>query len=131
MVRTAMFRKVELVALRRWNDLGELDAAAYAVARQARADADLDPVDVEPMDAELWQEAIEDLYAEYDAIGTGPDARGPALLMVTKEPGRWLVDQILDDPEGDHDWRIQAEVDLDATDEAGELVLITTNLDKT
>lgn len=131
MVRTAMFRKVELVALRRWNDLGELDAAAYAVARQARADADLDPVDVEPMDAELWQEAIEDLYAEYDAIGTGPDARGPALLMVTKEPGRWLVDQILDDPEGDHDWRIQAEVDLDATDETGELVLITTNLDKT
>ncbi|AKT50312.1 DEAD/DEAH box helicase [Arsenicicoccus sp. oral taxon 190] len=131
MVRSAMFRKVELVALRRWIDLAELDAAALELAKEARADADLPAPDTEVMDVELWQEAIEDLYAEYPEISTGPDARGPALLLVEKEPGRWLVDQILDDPDGDHDWRIQAEVDLDATDAAGELVLITTNLDKT
>ena len=29
----------------------------------------------------------------------------------------------LDDPAGDHDWGIDAEVDLAASDEAGELVL--------
>ena len=37
----------------------------------------------------------------------------------------WHVTQILDDPEGDHDWRITATVDLEASDEAGEPVLTT------
>ena len=85
LVRNAMFRRVELAALRRWIDLGELDAAAG-------------------WDAERWQEAIEDYFDEYDSIGIGPDARGPALLQITREPGRWLVRQVIDDPEGDHDW---------------------------
>jgi len=31
----------------------------------------------------------------------------------------WHVRQVLDDPEGDHDWAITAEVDLDASDELG------------
>ena len=31
--------------------------------------------------------------------------------------------QILDDPDGDHDWSITAEVDLAASDEAGEAVV--------
>ena len=44
------------------------------------------------------------------------------------EPGFWLVEQILDDPQGDHDWRIFAEVDLAASDAAGELVLHATDL---
>jgi hypothetical protein len=33
------------------------------------------------------------------------------------------VQQIVGDPDGDHDWRILADVDLDASDEAAELVL--------
>ena len=41
---------------------------------------------------------------------------------------RWLVHQGLADPRGDHDWVIEAEVDLDATDSAGDLVLTTTAL---
>lgn len=106
-VRNAMFRRVELAALRRWIDLGELDADAG-------------------WDADRWQEAIEDYFAEYDSIGTGPDARGPALLQITREPGRWLVRQVIDDPEGDHDWAITAEVDLAASDEAGEAVVSVT-----
>ncbi|HET8981266.1 MAG TPA: DUF3516 domain-containing protein, partial [Pedococcus sp.] len=107
LVRNAMFRRVELAALRRWNDLGELDAEAG-------------------WDAERWREAIDDYFAEYDSIGTGGDARGPALLQVTREPGRWLVRQVIDDPEGDHDWAITAEVDLAASDEAGEAVVAVT-----
>ena len=31
--------------------------------------------------------------------------------------------QVFDDPEGDHDWRIEAEVDLAASDEAGTAVV--------
>ena len=31
--------------------------------------------------------------------------------------------QILDDPAGDHEWTITAEVDLDASDEAGVAVV--------
>ncbi len=64
------------------------------------------------------------------AIGIGPDARGPALLIVTERPaharGTWEVRQILDDPADDHDWRIDAIVDLAASDAAGEVVLVVT-----
>ena len=45
-------------------------------------------------------------------------------------PGWWLVEQILDDPEGDHDWRFYAEVDLAACDATGELQLCVTDLDR-
>ena len=34
----------------------------------------------------------------------------------------WHVRQIFSDPEGDHDFAIQADVDLDATQEEGEAV---------
>jgi hypothetical protein len=54
------------------------------------------------------------------------DARGPALLVVTEAGREWRLRQIIDDPAGDHDWAITAEVDLDECDEAGELVLRTT-----
>lgn len=107
LVRNAMFRRVELAALRRWNDLGELDAEAG-------------------WDAQRWQEAIESYFSEYDSIGTGPDARGPALLQVTREPGRWRVRQVVDDPEGDHDWGITAVVDLAASDATGEAAVTVT-----
>ncbi len=36
--------------------------------------------------------------------------------------------QILDDPAGDHDWGINAEVDLAASDESGELVMTVTGM---
>ena len=75
-----------------------------------------------------WEDARSSYLAEYHDIGTGPEARGPGLFRVTEEPDRWLVEQILDDPEGDHDWRITAELDLTATDEEGEVVLVVTGL---
>jgi superfamily II RNA helicase len=104
LVRNALFRRVELAALRRTYDLGELDADAG-------------------WDAERWAEALAGYFAEYDRIGTGPDARGPALLGIEPEPGRWRVRQIFDDPNGDRDWGILAEVDLADSDEAGTAVL--------
>ncbi|MBW9204592.1 DUF3516 domain-containing protein [Mumia sp. zg.B17] len=114
LVRNALFRRVELMALRRWNDLGALDAAAGWTA-------------------DLWHEAIDDYFAEYDTLGTGPDARGPAMLVVDTDPEGaetrvWHVRQILEDPEGDRDWAIFATVHLDASDEAGEAVVQVTDV---
>ncbi|MGW5362718.1 DEAD/DEAH box helicase [Actinopolymorpha pittospori] len=104
LVRNALFRRVELAALRRYDQLGELDAAAG-------------------WDADTWAEALGRYFQEYDAIGTGPDARGPALLMIEEQPDRWVVRQIFADPEDDHDWGISAEVDLAASDEEGTAVV--------
>ena len=111
LVRNAMFRRVELAALRRWDALGELDGA-------------------DGWDAEAWEDALGPYFDEHDQVGTGPDARGPHLLMVTVEPSRWVVRQIIDDPARDHDWGISAEVDLPASDEAGEAVLRVTAVDQ-
>lgn len=104
MVRNALFRRVELFARRRWYDLGELDAASGWTS-------------------ERWQEIGEDYFDEHADVGIGADARGPALLMIDRSPGRWRVRQILDDPAGDHDWAIIAEVDLEASDEEGAAVI--------
>nr|MDQ3988798.1 DUF3516 domain-containing protein [Actinomycetota bacterium] len=111
LVRNALFRRVELAALRRWDELGELDADAGWCA-------------------EDWADALEPYFAEHSDIGTGPDARGPALLIVEAKPQQWDVRQILDDPAGDHDWAITAEVDLAASDEAGTAVLRVTAVDQ-
>jgi hypothetical protein len=112
LVRNALFRRVELAALRRYDELGALDGESG-------------------WDADAWAEALERYFAEYDSIGTGGDARGPALLQVTREPGRWLVRQVIDDPEADHDWAITAVVDLAASDEAGEAVVAVTGFGPT
>jgi hypothetical protein len=50
--------------------------------------------------------------------------------MIDRSPpgaaGRtWIARQIVDDPEGHHDWAIVATVDLDASDAAGEPVIRT------
>ena len=104
LVRNAMFRRVELAALGRWSALGELDSGAGWTA-------------------DAWREALEPYVAEHGAIPTGPNARGPHLFVVDTEPGVWKVRQILDDPAGDHDWAVTAEVDLAASDAEGDAVI--------
>ena len=109
LVRNALFRRVELAALRRYEDLGALDAEAG-------------------WNAEAWAEALEAYFDEHADIGTGPDARGPAMLIIDRQRDHWLVRQIFDDPAGDHDWGISAVVDLDASDEAGAAVVRVTEV---
>ncbi|GAB3769744.1 superfamily II RNA helicase [Nocardioides ginsengisegetis] len=116
MVRNAMFRRVELV------ESDDLDGL-MRLERQA-ADRTDPPLEV-VMTRSLWDAAIEDYYAEHDRLLVDSDARGPSLLQVTVEGRRWKVRQTLHDPEGHHDWVIDGVVDLDASDEAGELVLLT------
>jgi superfamily II RNA helicase len=101
LVRNALFRRVELAALRRPDELAALDGSS----------------------AEDWRAALDAYYAEHDGIDTGPDARGPRMLLIEKADRLWEVQQIVGDPAGDHDWRIVGTVDLDASDLEGELVL--------
>lgn len=117
MIRNAMFRRVELVAR---DDLDGLMALERATADRT------DPPGEVVMTRSLWDAAIEDYYAEHDRVLVDGDARGPALLQVAEAGRTWRVAQTLHDPEGHHDWVIEADVDLDASDEAGELVLRTT-----
>ena len=49
--------------------------------------------------------------------------------MFDEQPDRWLVRQIFEDPAGDQDWGISAEVDLAASDEAGGAVVRITRVD--
>jgi superfamily II RNA helicase len=111
LVRNAMFRRVELAARRRYHELGELDGEAGWTA-------------------ELWQEALTEYFSEYDAIGIGADARSPALLHIEVTPTQWLVRQVFDDPDGDHDWSITASIELAASDEAGEAVVRLTDVNR-
>ncbi|MFB7506306.1 DUF3516 domain-containing protein, partial [Streptomyces broussonetiae] len=111
LVRNAMFRRVELAALDQVEELGELDAESG-------------------WDADAWGEAMDKYWDEYEDLGTGPDARGPKLLVIKEEPenGLWRVRQIFDDPNGDHDWGISAEVDLVASDAEGRAVVHVTDV---
>lgn len=113
MVRNALFRRVELFARRRWDALGELDSPDPA--RPGRSGSG--------WTAERWREVIEDYFDEHADVGLGADARGPALLIIDRQPGVWRVRQILDDPAEDRDWGIEVEVDLEASDEEGAAVL--------
>ncbi len=111
MVRNALWRRVELVAR---DDVDGLAA--------------LEPEGSE-MTSDRWDSALDGYYDEHERLLTDADARGPALLAVDKSStgptGEWRVVQTLHDPEGHHDWVIEAVVDLAASDEAGEAVVRT------
>jgi superfamily II RNA helicase len=111
LVRNAMFRRVELAALDKVEELGELDAGSG-------------------WDEDAWAEAMDAYWEEYDDLGTDPDARGPTLLRIEEdlEHGVWRVRQTFADPNGDHDWGISAEVDLAASDEEGRAVVRVTSV---
>ena len=106
MVRNFFFRLVELFAYEKEDQLaGMLDY--------------LDP------DARLdWPQAMDDYFDEYDDVDLGPDARGPEHFRIEDTTGRrWPVTQIIKDPDGDNAFQLHGVVDLDASDEAGEVRL--------
>jgi hypothetical protein len=107
LVRNALFRRVQLAADQRWDELGELDPSRE-------------------WDAARWRAALEPYFAEFDEIRTDAHARGPALFRVTEDTDHWEVHQVLDDPEGFHEWAIRARVDLDDTQRSGTPALAIT-----
>ncbi|MFI2706464.1 DEAD/DEAH box helicase [Nocardioides sp. CER28] len=119
MVRNAMWRRVELVARDDVRGLGALDRTDAA-----RFEPPRDPV----MEQGSWDAALEDYYTDHDDVLLDGDARGPSYLIVRDEGRTRHVRQTLADPAGDHDWVIEAEVDLDASDSLGELALTVTGM---
>ena len=108
LVRNELFRRVQLAAL-------QDDDALVA----------LDPeVD--------WPAALDAYYDEHDQIGTGGPARSPRLVEIDETDasatGLWRIEQTIDDPAGHHDWRIRAEVDLEASVEQGIAVIRVTQV---
>jgi superfamily II RNA helicase len=114
LVRNAMFRRVELASLEEYEQLAALDEEDGG------------------WDADRWADALDGYWDEYEEIRTGPDARGPHLLQIDVEStqGAWVVRQVFDDPDGDHDWGITAEVDLYASDEEGRAAIRVTGVDR-
>ncbi|MFW9158378.1 DEAD/DEAH box helicase [Corynebacterium striatum] len=104
MVRNYMFRLVQLFALEKEERLAEL----------------LDYLEEIPD----FGAALDDYFDEYDDIDSGPAARGPEFFRLSGQDTRlWQIRQIIKDPEGDHGYQFVAVVDLDASDEAGEVRL--------
>ncbi|KRA25049.1 DEAD/DEAH box helicase [Microbacterium sp. Root61] len=105
LVRNELFRRVQLAARQRDDELAELDP-------------DVD-----------WPAILDTYYDEHDELLTGGPARSPALVSIDEsEPGIWRVEQTLDDPDHNHDWRIRAEVDLAASEEEGTAVVRVTEV---
>ena len=108
LVRNELFRRVQLAAL-------QDDDALVA----------LDP-DVG------WPEVLDRYFDEHDEILTGGPARSPRLCVIddtdAAASGIWRVEQTIDDPAGDHDWRIRAEVDLAASVDEGSAVVRVTEV---
>jgi hypothetical protein len=77
-----------------------------------------------------WPDALDAYFDEHDAIGTGADARSSARILIDEEPDVWKVRQIIDDPDGNHDWGIRAEVDLAASADEGVAVVRVLGLDR-
>jgi superfamily II RNA helicase len=104
MVRNDAFRRVELLARRRVEEVAALDAGGGLPAEAVAA-------------------AMAPYWEAHATIGTGADARGPALFQVEEGADRWRVRQVLADPDGDHDWALHLSVDLAASDDAGHPVV--------
>ncbi len=109
---------------------------------EAETAARTDPPRSAPMTRQAWDQALELYYADHDGLDTDADARGPAYFSaagrrsVAAQPAGdedtmvriRRVRQTLADPAGDRDWVLEAVLDLDASDELGDVVLLTTAL---
>ena len=107
LVRNALFARVRLIATSDANALGELDESwGWRAPR--------------------WRQAIEAFYDAHDEVLLDGDARSWDFLTIddTDEGTEhvWHVRQMLKDADGDRDFGIAADVDLDATQEEGEAI---------
>jgi hypothetical protein len=100
LVRNALWRRVQLLALRRFGELRELDP-------------DVD-----------WEAGLAAYLEDHAEVETGADARGPSFFRLEGN----AVTQVLKDPDGDHDWALHATVDAEASAESGEAVVRVTSL---
>ena len=107
LVRNALFRRVTLAAREHVRDLGELDE-----------DWGMSEV--------RWQKALDAYHEQHEEILTDGDARSAAMFSIDESDEKtahvWHVHQIFADEDGDHDFGIMGDVDLDATQDGGEVI---------
>ncbi len=112
LVRTQVFRWVVDAALGRWqswaDDLADSGDRRWSAERLA---AELEPY-----------------FAEYDEIGIDAAARSPDHFSVQEDGRTWRVEQTLVDPDGDGEWRLAGEIDLDASAAEGAIATTFTGL---
>ncbi|WEV53651.1 DEAD/DEAH box helicase [Bifidobacterium sp. ESL0704] len=109
LIRNAMFRRIQLMDQDRPEELGALDKDwGYGVHE--------------------WDDALGRYYDEHEYVGIDQKARSGDLFILDDrneaKEHTWKVRQIIDDSDGDHDWAITGTVDLDATQESGEVVFV-------
>ncbi|MDO4798279.1 MAG: DUF3516 domain-containing protein [Coriobacteriales bacterium] len=109
LVRNALFARVRLAAHDDARALGELDADwGWRMPR--------------------WKAALDSYYEQHEEVLLNADARSIAYLDIDQSDEKqghvWHVRQTFCDPEGDRDFGIAADVDLDATQEAGSAMFV-------
>ena len=71
--------------------------------------------------------AVDPYWRTHDAMDDGYEARSPDLFDVSDEgadgEAHWRVVQKIRDPAGDLDWCVEGEVDLEASEEEGRVVM--------
>lgn len=107
LVRNAMFSRVRLAAHEDARTLGELDAEwGWRLPR--------------------WKAVLESYFEAHEEVLLDADARSSAFFEIDSSDEKaehvWHVRQMFHDPEGDRDFGIFADVDLDATQVAGEVM---------
>ena len=116
LVRNALFRRVGLAA----RDSEDGPAPFDASAELGALDADWG------FPQRRWRDALDAYFEEHGEIVVDGDARSMAYLSIDESAERadhaWHVVQAFKDEDGDRDFAIVADVDLDATQEEGEVV---------
>ena len=86
---------------------------------------------MEPADSEgvAWSRQridglLDTYFADHERIRLDPEARAAKHTRVSEEdPRKWIVEQLLVDPEELNDWMLRIAVDLDRCDAAGAVIL--------
>ena len=105
-MRNALWRRIRLFAAEEIPTLGELDQPFGMGERR-------------------WREVLEEFRDAHDEVLLDADARSAAYFLIDTADELtdhvWHVTQIIHDVDGDNDFRILADVDLDVTQNEGEV----------
>ena len=116
LVRNALFRRVGMAA----RDAADGPVPFDAAVELGKLDADWG------FAQRRWRDALDAFFEEHEAIVIDGDARSMAYLSLDdadeKTDHVWHAVQTFKDAEGDRDFAIVADVDLDATQEEGEAI---------
>lgn len=107
LVRNALWRRVRLFKAEELPTLGDLDQPCGFGERR-------------------WRAVLGEFHDAHDELLLDADARSTAYFQVDESDEKsdhvWHVTQIFHDADGDNDFQIKADLDLDATQERGEVV---------